>query len=250
MGGGGMAPGGVRQTVGRGTCPDNAPVLGEGDAVPPADSVLAPIELMLMPTPALLTSAFLADPLGAIYGLPLTVQLTVSAGGQQVIARTRVLFDLRLTADQQPNHNPLIPQLSWRHTEDDPLAPFDLANPRANPPQVRLGEKLRIQPTAGDKDMYPARIGDRTNGCTTIQPEIEALRFAFYATAGKFSPEATNTEPPVFRAPAPDPHRLESVYEAPKQLLPGQSDLVRVWVVTRDERVGSSFVEVVVKLVP
>jgi hypothetical protein len=98
--------------------------------------------------------------------------------------------------------------------------------------------------------MYPTRIGDRTSGCTTIQPETEALRFAFFATAGKLSPEGTNTEPPVFRTPAPDPHRLESVYQAPKQLPPGQSDLVRVWVVTRDERVGSSFVELAVKLVP
>ena len=46
-GGGNMMPGGVRETIGRGACPDNAPVLGEGDAVPPAGSVVPPIEVKM-----------------------------------------------------------------------------------------------------------------------------------------------------------------------------------------------------------
>jgi hypothetical protein len=246
----GMGPGGVRSTIGRGECPADAPVIGEGDATPAAGSVLAPIEIQLAPTAPLVVGAFLADPLGAVYGLPLTVEITVSAGGEQAITRKRILIAARLTADQMPNQNPVITQLNFRHTEDDALAPFDLQNPRGNPPQVHLGGKLRIEPVAGTKEMYPTRVGDRTGGCTSIQPETEALRYAFYATAGTFSPDATNTEPPIFRSPGPDLHRLESVYQAPKELLPGQSDIVRVWIVNRDERAGASIVEVALQLIP
>jgi hypothetical protein len=244
-GGGNMMPGGVRQTIGRGACPDNAPLLGEAD-VPVGPSLTANIEVPLPLTKDLLVAALGQDPLGLVYGLALTVQVTVSAGQEQVVARKRVLVTARLTPEQVANQNPLIPAVSFRKTEDDPLTPFD----PGQPPTVRLGEKLRIEPSAGEKQMYPTRIGDRHTGCVHTQVVSEALRFAFFATAGTFSPPVTNTEPPVFREPGNDVHRLESVYEAPKELLPGQSDLVHLWIVTRDERAGSSSVELTLRLVP
>jgi hypothetical protein len=245
-GGGNMMPGGVRQTIGRGTCPDNAPLLAEGDASPAPGSLTPRIEVPLPLTTNLLVAGLGQDPLGLVYGLALTVQVTVSAGPEQAVARKRVLITSRLTPDQVANQNPLIPAVAYRNTKDDPLSPYD----PAQPPMVHLGEKLRIQPSPGDKQTYPTRVGDRHTGCVHTEIVNEALRFAFFATAGTFSPETTTTEPPVFRDPGPDPHRLESVYEAPKQLLPGQSDLVHVWIVTRDERVGTSFIELPLRLVP
>lgn len=245
-GGGNMMPGGVRQTIGRGECPDGAPVLAEGDAAPAPGSLMPKIEIPLPLTPNLLVAALGQDPLGLIYGLALTVEVTATAGQEGVILRKRVLISPRLTADQVPNQNPIIPALSYRKTEDDPLIPYD----PAQPPVVKLGEKLRLEPAPGEKQTYPTRIGDRHTGCVHTQTVTEAHRFAFYATAGDFSPDTTTTEPPVFRDPGPDVHRLESVYHAPKELAPGQSDVVHVWIVTRDERVGASFVEVMLKLVP
>jgi len=47
-----------------------------------------------------------------------------------------------------------------------------------------------------------------------------------------------------------DPHKLEATYNAPKELLPGESDQVKLWIVTRDERAGSSFIELPLRLVP
>jgi hypothetical protein len=245
-GGGNMMPGGVRQTIGRGVCPDNAPVLGEGDVSPAPGSLMPKIEVPLTLTSELLMAALGQDPLGLIYGLAVTVQVTASAGPEQAVVRKRVLVSGRLTPEQLPNQNPIIPGVSYRKTEDDPLVPYD----PAQPPMVRLGEKLRIQPSPGEKQTYPTRIGDRHTGCVHTQSVTEALRFAFFASAGTFSPDVTTTEPPVFRDPGPDTHRLESVYEAPKELLPGQTDLVHVWIVTRDERVGSSFIELTLRLVP
>jgi hypothetical protein len=249
-GGGNNMPGGVRQTVGRGACPADAPLLGEGDAVPAANSLVAPFVVKLTLTRDLLVQALTQDPLGLIYGLPLTMQVTASAGEEQAIARKRVLLTVRLSPDQAPNTNPFIPSVVHRQTDEGPSMPFDLSDPLRDPPQVHLGQELRIEPRAGDKESYPTRVGDRHTGCVHTEATHEALRYAFYASAGKFSPDATNTEPPVFRAPGNDPFRLQSVYEAPKTLLPGESDLVRLWIVTRDERAGSSYVELALRLVP
>jgi hypothetical protein len=248
-GGGNMMPGGVRQTIGRGACPDNAPALGEGDAAPPANAVLAPIEIQLPLTREILLAAFQQDFLGIIYGLPLTVQVTVTAGGEQAVVRKRVLLATELIAGQAPNRNPVVTAVSYRSGETGEPKFFDLTDPQAAPPTLRLGEKLRLEPFFDGKEAYPTRVGDRTTGCVHTEQTVEAVRFAFFATAGHLDPPVTNTEPPVFREPGNNPHRLETEYEAPKALLPGESDLVRVWVVARDERAGSSFVEVALRLV-
>jgi hypothetical protein len=242
-GGGNMMPGGVRQTIGRGACPDNAPVLAEGDATPAPGSVTPSIVVPLSLNTDLLTGALLQDPLGLIYGLALTVQVAVSAGQEQVVVRKRVLVSARLTPEQVPNQNPIIPGVWYRRTVDDALVPLD----PGQPPTVRLGEKLRIQPSPGDNQ---TRIGDRHTGCVHTQSVTEALRFAFFATAGTFSPDTTTTEAPIIRDPGPDPHRLEAVYHAPKEMPPGGDGLVRVWIVTRDERTGSSYIELPLRLVP
>jgi hypothetical protein len=245
-GGGNMMPGGVRETTGRGACPENAPLLAEGDAVPPPGSVVPAIEVQMPLTPALILPALDADPLGLIYGLALTAQVTVSAGDEKVIARKRVLVSLRLVDGQAPNQNPLVGGVVWRKPGQETGTPYDLIQI----PEVKLGTKLRIQPSPGEKETYPTRVGDRYTGCVQIESATEALRFAFFASSGTFSPNSTNTEPPVFRDPGPDPHRLEATYEAPKQLLPGESDQVRIWIITRDERAGSSFIELPLRLVP
>lgn len=252
-GGGGMAPSGVRQTVGRGECPADAPVVAEGDAVPPAGSPVVPIVLRMTPTREQIIAAFRGDPLGAVYGLPLTVQLTVWAGDEQVVARKRILIATRLSPEQRGNNNPVIEQVRHRPNRDAPDRFFDLADPFLNPVQVRLGERLVIDPVRReqDREMYPTRIGDRRTGCVTRTSAVEAQRFAFFATAGSFAPNGTNTEPPIIREePVDDRQRLASTYQAPRQLLPGQSDLVRIYIVTRDERAGSSFIELALRLVP
>ena len=245
-GGGNMMPGGVRQTIGRGACPDGAPLLGEGDVAPPPGGVVPPIEVQMPLTPELLVPALRADPLGLIYGLAITVQVTASAGGEQVIARKRVLVNVRLYSAQPPNQNPLIAGVVWRRPGMETSTPYDLVQV----PEVKLGTKLRIQPAPGERESYPTRVGDRHTGCVKIESVNEALRFAFFASAGSFSPDSTNTEPPVFRGPGNDPHKLEATYQAPKALLPGESDQVRIWIVTRDERAGSSFIELPLRLVP
>jgi hypothetical protein len=252
-GGMGMAPSGVRNTAGRGECPADAPVLAEGDAVPPDGTPVVPIVLRMTPTREQVMAALRADVLGMVYGLPLTVQLTVSAGSERVVARKRVLIGTRLNPGHRNNENPVIEKVVHRLSEHAPEVPFDVADPFFAPVPVPLGGSLKIEPARReqDRETYPTRVGDRRTGCVSITTAVEAQRFAFFATAGTFGPPGTNSEPPIIRDEPTDPsQRLASTYRAPRALLPGESELVRIYIVTRDERVGSSFIELALRLIP
>jgi hypothetical protein len=247
-----MGPGRINDTLGTGSCPEDAQLLREDDIIPPSDgweTGVVPCEITLVPTREMLLLAVMSDPLGAVYGLPITVQVTATAGDESVIARKRVVFSPQLTPEQKPNANPTIPRLVHRTDEDGPATPFDLTDPLAQPPSVPLGGELFLEPERGEMEPYLARISDRTTGRLSNEPVKEVFRYAFFATSGKFGPGATTTEPFALRSTEAK-HPLASKYQAPKALLPGESDLVRVWVVVRDERAGASHVQVALRLVP
>jgi hypothetical protein len=244
-----MGPGRLRDTLGSASCPEDSPLLREGDMMPLDDaSGVVPCDVTLVPTKEMLLQAIVADPYGGVYGLPLTVQLTVTAGEELVVARKRVVFSPMLAPDQAPNHNPAVTRLVSRADEDGPGIPFDLADPLSRPPTVPLGGRLFLEPDRGDTEAYLARVSDRTTGRLSNEPVHEALRYSFFASAGSFGPGTTTTEPPAIRSTEAK-HPLQTRYEAPKLLLPGESELVRIWVVVRDERAGASHVQVALRLV-
>jgi hypothetical protein len=242
----GMAAGRIRDTIDRDPCPGDAPVLADSDASAGPDGVV-PFAVPLTITRPLLLAAITADPLGVVFGLPLTVQFTASAGDEQVVVRKRVVFVPRLSPEQTPNRNPVIPTLTLRLSEDDPGVAFNLMDPLAAPPEVSLGAKVAIEPAPGDAETYLTKVLERGTNHLTMESATEALRFAFYATAGDFGPGATTTDPNPVRTPPL--HPLATTYHAPARM-PEAGDVVNVWVVTRDERAGSSWIQVALKLVP
>jgi hypothetical protein len=238
----------IRDTIDRDPCPDDSPVLAEEDVTPPGEGGdgTVPFAMDLVVTREQLALALTADPLGAVYGLPVTIQVTATAGEETVVARKRVVFVQRLLPTQTPNMNPVVTGLTLRADDDDPGRRFDLVDPLADPPTVPLGAKVLIEPDRGDTELYPTMVSDRRTGALTLTFATEALRYAFFASAGIFTPQATNTEPPLVRMPPR--HPLASRYQAPSTL-PPDGDLVYVWVVNRDERAGSSWVRVALRLV-
>jgi hypothetical protein len=245
----GMGMGGagrIRDTVDRDPCPEGSPLLGEGDGTPGPDGVV-PFPVQLTVTREVLLAAITADPLGVVFGLPLTIQFTVSAGEESVIARKRVVFTPRLAPDQTPNRNPTLPGLLLRRTTDDPGTPFNLADPAAAPLEVPLATDVSFDPARGETETYSAKVLDRGTTHLSLERSTEALRYSFFATAGDFGPATTTTDPPTIRTPGP--HPLATTYHAPDKL-PAGGDLVRVWIVVRDERAGSSWSQVVIRLVP
>jgi hypothetical protein len=245
-------PGGVRDVTGRGACRESA-VLASGVRVIAGPDGELGWQVAFNPTKPMLAAALATDTFGAVFGLPLSIELTAAAPAgtdplERVIARKRVVFMPRLAPDQVANKNPIITRLSYRTEENGPATDFDLADPLRAPPTVSLGGELWLEPEKGETEKYLARNYDRATAQLLTEEATEALRYAFFATAGSFSPGSTTTDPPVLRDnPVID---LKSKYEAPATLDPGQSDLVHIWVVTRDERAGSSWVKVAVRLVP
>lgn len=243
-------PGGVRDTTGRGACGGATPVAEEVRSVAGPDGVV-PWTVTFAPTKPMLAAALSTDAFGAVFGLPLSIELSAAAadGTEGVAARKRIVFMPRLSDEQVPNRNPTITRLTYRlHEHDGPRIDLDLANPLAAPPEVPLGGALWFEPEKGEMEPYSARTYDRASGTLRTDSTVEALRYAFFATAGSFAPASTTTEPPpILDRPVLD---LASKYEAPATLEPGQSELVWIWVIVRDERAGSSFVKVAVRLVP
>jgi hypothetical protein len=247
--------GGVRDTVAREACPPDSPVIAEGDATPPlvaADSppdtpreIAVPVRVDFVPTREMVVAALTSDPLGAVFGLPLIVQFTFTAGEEKVVARKRVIFMPRLQPDQRPNQNPRLRSLTYE-TSGELAGSFNFDAPLRSPPSVRSRMTLTVGPEPFES--YPIRILDRATGALeTRTVDEETLRFSFFTAAGSFSSGTVSTRDEILRQDVPPD--LSVRYNAPASL-PVHGPLVSLWVVARDERGGSSFTRVVVRLSP
>jgi hypothetical protein len=104
---------------------------------------------------------------------------------------------------------------------------------------------------------YITSVIDRTTDEIRIQEvPAETVRYAYFATAGKFVPPETSSELPFGAAPGDRVH-IESRYEPPAAseltvdpTTGRREQQVTIWIVVRDERGGSSWVErhLVIKL--
>jgi hypothetical protein len=235
-------PGNVQDTIAQAPCPAEALVVAEGTVVGTADGRV-PLSATFTPTVPFLLEALRADPLGAVMGLPITVAFTIRAEEEQVVAIKRVIFSPRLSPEHLPNSNPRIDAVFYRNERSEVPVPWD----EADLPQVPLGGKLRVSASRAEAEPYEARGYSRTERQITVyQVAKETLRYSFYATQGTFSPANVSSEPlPIFNDPVTD---LESTYQAPRTLEPGERREVDVFVVVRDERGGASFVRTRLRL--
>jgi len=269
-GGGAIVGGGARSTVGSNLCGDDRPLWHFFDPVPAcAPQTIAFDDAQL--ASAAMTDFFLdqfGNPHGGLdLGLPMNLQLTVSDGVQTTVAIKRILFwytgpDLYwkgpLAPDQAPNQTPVIPQVCTYPDRDpntaDPVQPIAQLDDGV-PQTVRLGQVLWLQPsddcsaspplqTAGVAEPYWTTVVDRdTHLAVPLHVDKERLRYAFYATAGKFDPPRTASELPTgFTGTI----HLESKY-APPDKLDGVAlgadgrPTVTIWIIVRDERGGESW---------
>jgi hypothetical protein len=246
-----MTAGAIRDTIGRNPCAPDAPLLADQELTPPAGAAEDGVSLAVPFTPSreMLAAALVSDPLGAVFGLAITIQITVTAGDEQVVARKRVVFVPRLTPEQTANRNPVITGLTYRASEDADPIPFDLQDPTRAPPEVVPGGELIIEPARADTETYPTRVADRRTGRLSTVSAIEALRYAFFTAEGTFFFSRSGTEPSPLRTPTL--HPLATTYRAPRgdpSRTAASSDLVPIWVVVRDERAGASFVRAAIRL--
>ena len=180
-----------------------------------------------------LTAAFMADIFpdqfgnlhgGFDLGMPLTLDITVNAGTEQIRGVKRVLYwAQRINDTQLANQTPTIDTLSGFYDRDEatfepmdeptPIPPVDELNPTF---LVTAGKRsIWIMPSPGTAESYQTTVIDPdTHRAVPFTVERETLRYRFFATAGTFNPQATSSERnPAFDVKAPI--RIESEYTLP-----------------------------------
>lgn len=195
----------------------------------------------------LLVRAYQNDPYARLgFQLPVAFQFTVSAGAEREVAIKRVIFTVPPDghADQKPNANPRIPSVityNMRDANADPIDPQPVNLEQPLP--VPLDASIWLEPQGAGLEAEHYFTRELTHDATPqviTSLETETLRYAFYATAGTFSPPSTNTVIPIIRS-KPDRAHLESKYQAPR-IMPADPN-VTFWIVVRDERGGSSWIK-------
>jgi hypothetical protein len=171
---------------------------------------------------ALLRAALEEDAFRGLGGIPVLVSMILRApDGTERYAAKRVMFAPRVPAARTANTNPVIARLLARGS------PFDDGAPLA----VRAGEQIELEPVedGGARETYvtPTLDGDE-------RVIIENLRYSWLATAGSFTDEFTGGARDLFGNEPP----LRTRWRAPET--PGE---VKLWVVQRDERGGTSWIE-------
>jgi hypothetical protein len=249
-GAGNYPAGGARSTVGSATCPAEGPTSWQ--IMPEGESRAAGASFRFALTPSQLAAAFAADvfpghlgkPHGGFdLGLPISLEVRATAGEETVVGIKRVVFwAAALRPDQVANRNPHILELRCYPDRDprslDPLGPVELLT--SEPRVLRAGERLWIEPAGAVAEPYPTTVIDRfTDEVRVREVAAETLTYAFHATAGRFVPPQTTSELPFGGKPTDRVH-VESRYQPPAD---GGRQEVTLWIVVRDERGGSSFLE-------
>jgi len=261
----GYPAGGIRNTVGSALC-DAAPT--EVPLATAVDLATSPsIEVQL--DPAWVAAAFAHDVFagadGVVHGgfdlgMPVVFQLTATAGADTVRTIKRAIFwSQPVRADQRANATPVIPGVRAYARRDEATAeplPGAAQALEAGAPLDVMPDGLWIEPVAAADpattalaESYVTATLDRTTGQVGPIDVKETLTYTFYASAGTFSPFQTSSEPPPGVVPRGRIH-IESKYHPPKDMssqAAGGSALesvpVTIWIVVRDERGGSSWVE-------
>ncbi len=236
-------PAGARDTLVMGPCPVEGSVPLELVAADPAP--LEPnVELRFAPTRAFVAAAFASDPFSrgplSLRATPLTIELSIAAGGESDVGRKRVIGTERPVAGQAPNANPIVPALNVRALREGPETPLDPGTPEST---LRTGGRVFVNPVPAISEPYSTfELG----ATMPIAVDKETLRYAYYARFGSFAPAQTSSEPPrVITEPA---GFIQSEYRAPAEAPPDGLD--PIWVVVRDERAGQSFIRGTMRVVP
>lgn len=191
-----------------------------------------------------LESELLSGLAGVSYGVSLTFGPESANPADDAFAGKRLLVAPRLPAERVANTNPALERIDVR-LPDEQVVPFVLGRcvDQAAPLVIAPGQRIRLTPVepAGVRETYTVPTLDGS-----FQTFTEALTYQWLASAGDFSSGSTGGPRDVAGNPAP----LFTDYRAPAaEDVTGPLD-VALWIVQRDERLGSAWFEGCVRVVP
>ena len=249
--------GGARSTVGSARCPADSAVSWTLPVMPapaPLASPDAP-SFMVTLTPAQIAAAFQVDVfpghLGHLHGgfdlrLPIAFEITARAGDDIVTGIKRlIVWPGPIAPDHHANQNPQIDQLlGYPERDATTLLPVGTTAVLANdtPAVVTAGHGFWIEPRGAVAEPYLTTVIDRyTDETRPDSVPAETLRYSFFATAGKFEPNETTSELAFGATTTTGRVPIESHYLAPDTVTAPL--MVRIIVVVRDDRGGTSWIE-------
>jgi len=185
-------------------------------------------------------------------GMPFTFDIKVVAGTEEIRAVKRVLYwARRLDPAQMPNQTPQMAKLdAFLQRDETTFMPIDTPMPIEDgvPFPVPAGTtEIWIRPAPATAEPFWTTVIDPdTHQAVPFHVDRETLRYRFFATAGKFAPAVTSSEPmPGFVPTGPIP--LESKLTLPTETgdlptyMATDRRLITIWVVVRDDRGGESW---------
>jgi hypothetical protein len=196
----------------------------------------------------LLLQALQDDSLHGLGGIDYSVQLRVGGeDGDRTLdqyASKSVRVAPRIPMTRTANTNPAMAQLDAA-LEDQPGSPLPLTRCPDNPapPTVAPSTRLRMTPIEPDgaREVYVVPTLDGKS-----QTFTESLTYQWVASAGGFSSGSTGGPRDISGNPAP----LFTDYRAPgADEIDGPTD-VALWIIQRDERLGETWYEGCLRVVP
>lgn len=236
-------------------CDDNGPelLLGMGLMDDPETTVPEPTMCVtIMPDAnllALLAFVLQGDTLHGLGGVDYGVVLRV--GGEngnrdldQYAAKTLAVSP-RIPAARAANHNPSLDRIDVSLDSGDTPVPLPLGRCADNPAPYALAPatKLRLMPieSPGAREVYTVPTLDGRSETFT-----ESLTYQWVAGAGGFSRGSTGGPRDLSGNPPP----LFSDFKSPAASDLDGKDLVSLWIIQRDERLGVQWYEACIRVTP
>lgn len=256
--------GGARSSVGSARCPADGPTswtLPVIAAAPAPGAAATGTAFSVTLTPVQLDAAFAVDVFlghrmikhgGIDLGLPITFEITARAGDEQITGIKRlIVWKAPITPQHQANQNPQISELIG-YRDRDPVTLLPSGDAAALAPDgsatVPAGGGLWLEPRGAVAEPYVTAVVDRyTDETHPDAVPAETLRYSFYATAGKFEPRETTSELAFGAKTSTGRVPVEARYLAPATAPPQP---VRIFIVVRDERGGTSWIERTLTITP
>lgn len=193
-------------------------------------------------------AAFESDQLrglgGLYYGLSLRVGGEDEDPDLDLWAAKNLRFMPRIPAEIQANVNPTLDGLEIILPDAEPAPlPFGRCRDQATPLEVAPGARVRITPleTEGAREPYVVPTTDGSSRMFT-----ESLTYQWLATAGNYTSGRTGGPRDVVGNPA----ILWTEWIAPPARLVSEPTDVELWVIQRDERLGLTWYESCLRVVP
>lgn len=196
---------------------------------------------------AVLLEALEDDELQGLGGIDYGIQFI--AGGEDVdtaldlYAGKTLRVAPRIPAERRANANPTLTSLEVATAATTIALPQGRCVDQPEPIQMRAGESITLTPieAPGTRETY---VVPRLDG--EVQTFTESPTYQWLASAGSFSSGSTGGPRDPFGNPSP----LFTEYDAPDaEDVPAPLD-VHIWVVQRDERLGATWYEGCVRVVP